>query len=51
MTPEIQTILALALVAAAALWLVRRWLTKRNRPGCGSDCACPTNDLKAKLKP
>jgi len=51
MTPEIQTFFALAVVAIAALWLVRRSLAKRKNPGCGGDCACPTNELKAKLKP
>ena len=51
MTPTIQTILALAIVATAALWLVRRSLAKRKNPGCGHDCGCPANDLKAKLKP
>jgi len=37
-------------VAIAALWLVRRSLAKRKNPGCGGDCACPTNELKAKLE-
>ena len=50
MTPQLQTILALVVVAAAAFWLVRRALAKRKQPGCGSDCACPSNDLKAKLR-
>jgi FeoB-associated Cys-rich membrane protein len=50
MTPEIQTFLALLVVAIAVAWLVRRTLAKRKNPGCGGDCGCPTDELKAKLK-
>lgn len=50
MSSNLQTLLAFALVAAAALWLARRALAKRKSPGCGHDCGCPSNDLKAKLK-
>jgi len=50
MNSDLQTVLALAIVATAAFWLVRRALAKRKHPGCGSDCACPSSDLKAKLK-
>jgi hypothetical protein len=48
-TPAIQTILALIVVAGAAAWLVMRSLAKRKNPGCGGDCGCPTDELKAKL--
>lgn len=51
MTSELQTFAALAVVAIAAAWLVRRGLAKKKNPGCGGDCACPTDELKAKLKP
>jgi hypothetical protein len=50
MSPEAQTVVALALVALATGWLVLRALAKRRRPGCGSDCGCPTDELKEKLK-
>jgi hypothetical protein len=36
-----QTPLALALVALAAAYCLRRALPKRNRPGCGGCAACP----------
>ena len=51
MSSQIQTILALAVVAVAAMWLVLRALAKRKNPGCGGDCGCPANEFKAKLKP
>ena len=50
MNAEIQTLGALIVVAVAATWLVLRALAKRNNPGCGGDCGCPTDELKAKLK-
>jgi hypothetical protein len=46
MTAEIQTLIALALVAVAATWLVLRALAKRKAPGCGGDCGCPHQELK-----
>jgi hypothetical protein len=45
-TAEYQTIAALAVVAAAAIWLVRRAVVKRKNAGCGGECACPTEKLK-----
>ena len=45
MSAQIQTVLALAIVAFAAAWLLRRALAKRRNPGCGGDCGCA-----AKLK-
>lgn len=50
MSPEIQTILALIIVAIAATWLVARAVKKRRNPGCASDCGCPSTDLKAKVR-
>jgi len=50
MPPEVQTVAALAVVALAAGWLVLRALAKRRQPGCGSDCGCPADELKEKLK-
>ncbi len=40
MTAEVQSLLALAVVAVAALWLARRAFAKRKHPGCGHDCGC-----------
>jgi hypothetical protein len=50
MTAEVQTLTALALVALAATWLALRAMAKRRKPGCGGDCGCATDALKAKLK-
>jgi hypothetical protein len=50
MSPQIQTLLALLVVAIAATWLVVRSLAKKKHPGCGGDCGCSNNELKAKLK-
>jgi hypothetical protein len=53
MTPAVQTVLALALVALAAAWLVRRALVKRKNPGCGDDCGAVSPEMKrlqARLK-
>jgi len=50
MSPEIQTLLALAAVATAAAWLVGRWYANRKKPGCGGACGCPTDELKAKVR-
>ena len=46
MTAEFQSIAALVVVALAAGWLVARALAKRRNPGCGGECACPTEKLK-----
>jgi len=46
MTPELQTVAALTIVAIAAVGLTLRAVAKRKNPGCGSECACPTTKLK-----
>ena len=51
MTAEIQTIVALAIVALAATWLVLRAVAKRKNPGCGGDCGCPAQKISSTLKP
>ena len=51
MSPEIQTYVALAIVAVAVIGLGRHFFGKRKKPGCGGDCGCSANDLKSKLKP
>jgi hypothetical protein len=43
-------LVALALVALAATWLVRRALAKKKHPGCGGDCGCPSAELKTKVR-
>ncbi len=40
MTPEIQTAIALALVAGAVLYFVRGWWNRRKKLGCGGGCGC-----------
>lgn len=50
MGPELQTYLALAVVAIAAVGLVWKYAGKRKAGGCGGDCGCATTDLKAKIK-
>jgi hypothetical protein len=42
MTPEIQTGLALGIVAMTAGIFVIRFLRKRNKPGCAGGCGCTT---------
>jgi hypothetical protein len=50
MTGNLQTLLALLVVAVTLALLVRGAWKKRRKPGCGGDCGCPTADIKAKLK-
>jgi hypothetical protein len=50
MNASVQTFVALVIVAFAATWLVWRALAKKKNPGCGGDCGCATDELKAKLK-
>jgi hypothetical protein len=47
MTPQLQSVAALFIVALAATWLVWRMLRKK-KSGCGGDCGCPTSEFKAK---
>ena len=55
MSSSLQTLIALALVALAAAFLLRSWLRKKKSPGCGSTGACgaispEVKKLQAKLK-
>lgn len=53
MSPTLQSILALVVVALAAAWLVRRAIAKRKNPGCGDDCGAVSPEMKrlqARLK-
>jgi len=47
MSPTLQSIIALAIVALAVIWLVRRSLAKKKAAGCGGDCGCPASEVKA----
>jgi len=46
MSADFQTVAALVVVALTATWMVARAISKRRKPGCGGDCACPTQELK-----
>jgi hypothetical protein len=46
MSPHLQTIAALVVVALTATWLIARGVAKSRKPGCGGDCGCPTQELK-----
>jgi hypothetical protein len=54
MSSQIQTILALLVVAIAAIWLILRVIAKQRRGGsCGDDCGAISPEirrLQAKLK-
>jgi hypothetical protein len=46
MSPALQSLFALAIVAFAVIWLVRRSLAKKKAGGCGNDCGCPASEVK-----
>jgi len=47
MSPSLQTIVALGLVALAAGLLLRSWLKKKSSSGCGSEsCSAITPEVK-----
>jgi len=48
MSPTAQSVIALALVVAAALYFILGWLKKRKNPGCGGGCGC-SGSSKTKL--
>jgi hypothetical protein len=53
MSSFLQTVIALAVVALAAVLLMRSFLNKRKQPGCGADCGAVSPEVKklqAKLK-
>jgi hypothetical protein len=53
MSPAIQTVIALALVAAAAAFLIRSAWRKRKQPGCGDSCGAISpeiRELQARLR-
>jgi hypothetical protein len=46
MTPKLQSILALLVVALAVGGLAFRFVSRRGKPGCGGDCGCASGKLK-----
>ncbi len=48
MSSASQTLAALLIVAVAAVWLVLRSFARRRNPGCGGDCGCASDGLRAK---
>jgi hypothetical protein len=47
MSPDLQTIIALGVVALAAGLLLRSWLKKKSPSGCGNDsCSAVTPEVK-----
>jgi hypothetical protein len=50
MSADVQTLLALAVVALAALYLVRSAFARRRKGGCASGGSCPTDRFKQGLK-
>ncbi len=53
MSPSLQTLTALGLVALATVFLLRSWLRKKKTPGCGANCGAVSPEIKklqAKLR-
>ena len=53
MSPSLQTVVALAIVALAAALLIRSAFRKRRNPGCGDNCGAVSPEVKklqARLK-
>jgi hypothetical protein len=46
MSAQLQTIIALLLVALAVTYLVRSALKKRKSPGCGDDCGAVSPEVR-----
>lgn len=46
MSPQVQTLVALALVAVAASWLVLRSLAKKKNSGCGGECGAVSPEVR-----
>jgi len=43
---SLQTLIALAVVALAAAFLLRSWLRKKKSPGCGDSCSAVSPEVK-----
>jgi hypothetical protein len=46
MSSSLQTLIALAVVALAAAFLLRSWFAKRKSPGCGGECGAVSPEVK-----
>ncbi len=46
MSSQLQTVLALVVVALAATYLVLRALAKRKHPGCGTECGAVSPEIR-----
>lgn len=46
MSPQIQTIVALAIVAITAAWLVLRAVVKKKNSGCGGSCGAVSPEIR-----
>jgi hypothetical protein len=46
MTPQVQSILALLVVAVAITWLVWRAVANRRNPGCGDSCGAISPEVR-----
>ncbi len=51
MTAELQTTIALLVVACVVVGFVVRGFAKRHKPGCGGDCGCSSTGFKTRFKP
>jgi hypothetical protein len=45
-----QTPLALFVVAVTLALLIRGAWKKRQKPGCGGNCGCPSQEFKGRIK-
>jgi hypothetical protein len=50
MNTDWQTPLALVVVAVTLALLLRGAWKKRQKPGCGGNCGCPSQEIKTRLK-
>ena len=50
MSPGLQSLAALLIVATAACWLAVRSFSRGRKPGCGGDCGCPSGDLRSRAR-
>ena len=46
MSPQVQTLVALAIVAVTATWLILRAFAKKKNSGCGGNCGAVSPDVR-----
>jgi hypothetical protein len=49
MAADLQTFIALGIVALTVVLLARSFWKQRKNPGCGGSCGCPTDKFKTQL--